>query len=301
MGKDYTKYIEPFLKELQTLEAIPTSAVPTTTKFDAKAIIFDIYGTLLISASGDVDKAEYNGSMVRKALEAANFLILKDTEKAYDTIYKQFNTCLDKHLADGREAGKPYPEVNIIAVWDDTLKAAVAEGLIKKTEESDLYLFTFVFELQTNKVWPMPQLNEVIASIKEKQIPLGIVSNAQFYTPVIMNYFLNNVCKSGRSITPFEDDISVFSFEELRGKPDTKLFEKLLPALSERKIKPEEVLFVGNDMLKDAYTASQVGFKTVLFGGDERSYRLRLNDERTVNLKPDFIITELNQLIEIIK
>ena len=300
MENDYTKHIKPYLNELEPLDAIATDADTLISKFDAKAVIFDIYGTLLISASGDVDQAEYNGQMVRKALLASSFNILKDNNKAYDTLFEQFKTCLDQHLTKGREEGRPHPEVDIISVWNNTLAWAEEQGIIESTPESDVYLYTFVFELQTNKVWPMPELKEVIKGIQLKNLPLGIVSNAQFYTPVIMNFFLNDAYKGGRSIAPFDDEISIFSFEELRGKPDTELFKKLAPNLAKIGIKPEEALFVGNDMLKDVYTASEAGFKTVLFAGDERSYRLRTDDERTAKLKPDFVITKLTQLLDII-
>lgn len=301
MENDYTKHIKPYLNELEPLDAIATDAVPLISKFEAKAVIFDIYGTLLISASGDVDQAEYNGQMVRKALLAANFNILKDNNKAFDALFEQFKACLNQHLAKGREEGRPYPEVDIISVWSNTLAWSEKQGIILSTPESDVYLYTFVFELQTNKVWPMPELKEVIAGIQVKNLPLGIVSNAQFYTPVIMNFFLNDEYKGGRYIAPFDDEISIFSFEELRGKPDTELFNKLAPNLAKMDIKPEEALFVGNDMLKDVYTASEAGFKTVLFAGDERSYRLRSDDKRTCKLKPDFVITKLTQLLDIIK
>jgi putative hydrolase of the HAD superfamily len=60
------------------------------------------------------------------------------------------------------------------------------------------------------------------------------------------------------------------------------------------------VLFIGNDMLKDIYASSQVGFKTALFAGDKRSLRLRDDDERTAGLKPDYVITELSQILEIV-
>lgn len=301
METNYTNYIKPYLEELEPLEAIETAACPKISKFEAKALIFDIYGTLLISASGDVDKAEYSSLMIRKALLAANYTVIKDNEDSFDAIYAYFNDNLQAHLAKGRQEGRPYPEVDIINVWTEVLAWAQQEDYIKTTTSSDVKLFTFIFELQTNKVWPMPELLELVTALKLKNIPLGIVSNAQFYTPVIMNYFLNNTYTASRNIAPFDEIISIFSYEELRGKPDTELFEQLMPGLDKLNIKPEEALFIGNDMLKDVYTAHETGFKTVLFGGDERSYRLRKDDERTAQLQPDFVITNLMQLLDIIE
>lgn len=301
MERNYIRSIRPFLKELSPLEPLATAAKPKIKKGHYKAVIFDIYGTLLISSSGDVDMAEYNGTMVKKALEAANFEIIKDTESTYDYIYNTFNACINKHLDVGRKEGKVYPEVNILKVTEDTLKIAETEGLIKSSDKSDSVLFCFVFELQSNKVWPMPGMQEVIKKLRDSNLTLGIISNAQFYTPVIMNHLLHNIEKDSEIIEPFLKDLTVYSFKELRGKPDIALFERLLPNLTKRGIKPEETLFVGNDMLKDIYTAHKAGLKTVLFAGDKRSYRPRKDDEHCANLKPDYVITELKQLLEIIE
>ncbi len=59
---------------------------------------------------------------------------------------------------------------------------------------------------------------------------------------------------------------------------------------------PEQVLYVGNDMLKDIVPANSVGFKTGLFAGDQRS--LRLGQMTTESA--DLILTELAQIDECI-
>jgi len=147
----------------------------------------------------------------------------------------------------------------------------------------------------------MPGMKEALLEIQNLGIPLGIVSNAQFYTPILMNFFLSGKFSSEQNIDLFDPDLSVFSFNELRGKPDVYLFQKFIPVLKAKyDIVPSEAIFVGNDMLKDVYTAKQAGLKTVLFAGDQRSLRLRKDDERVQGLEPDFIITELKQLLEII-
>jgi len=51
-------------------------------------------------------------------------------------------------------------------------------------------------------------------------------------------------------------------------------------------------------MLNDIYPAQKVGFQTALFAGDKRSLRLRNDDPRCKNLKPDLVITDLIQLLD---
>lgn len=61
-----------------------------------------------------------------------------------------------------------------------------------------------------------------------------------------------------------------------------------------------EILFVGNDMLKDIYPAQQLGIRTALFAGDARSLRLRKEDPLLNGVVPDFTINNLEQIREII-
>ena len=65
-------------------------------------------------------------------------------------------------------------------------------------------------------------------------------------------------------------------------------------------VTPGQTLYLGNDMLNDIWAAAQVGFKTVLFAGDARSLRLREDRDQTRNLSPDAVITELNQLAQLL-
>jgi putative hydrolase of the HAD superfamily len=181
-------------------------------------------------------------------------------------------------------------------------KAAENKGLLKRTGNESLADTIFVFEILSNRVYPMPGMKETLLAIKEKGIPLGIVSNAQFYTPIIMNYFLTGEINCKQDIEHFEKDLSVYSFKELRAKPDTELFNKFIPTLEKKyNVLPQEAIFVGNDMLKDVYTATNAGLKTVLFAGDERSLRLREKDARVKGMFPNFIINDLSQLTDILK
>lgn len=180
-------------------------------------------------------------------------------------------------------------------------KAAQNKGLLNLSGNESWEDTIMVFELLSNRVYPMPGMKEVLMEIKKMGLPIGIVSNAQFYTPIIMNYFLTGEFSTNQNIDLFDEDLSVYSYKELRAKPDTALFDKFIPVLNNKyNIEPSETIFVGNDMLKDVYTATKAGLRTVLFAGDERSLRLREDDERVKGMFPDFIINDLKQLTKII-
>ena len=299
--------IKKWLDEQSELHPVATSFCPnlkpnSDANLPVKAVIFDIYGTLLISSSGDIDPATFTEENMKKALEAGGFNLNVINTAVYSFLLQQLPVKVASNQQELKLKGHPYPDIDIFKVWNEMLAEAEREGLMQRSGMESLAETILVFEVLSNRVFPMPGMRETLQKLKEKNIPLGIVSNAQFYTPILMNYFLTGQVHPSQHIDLFEPELSVFSYKELKAKPDVALFEKFIPGLKEKYgILPEETVFVGNDMLKDVYTAKNAGLQTVLFAGDERSLRLRENDERVKGLFPDFIITELKQLLDIIE
>lgn len=286
----------------QTTGFCPNLRPGSTGRTNIKAIIFDIYGTLLISSSGDIDQASLLAENMEKALKAGGYGIDKNSAGIAAFALKQLPGKIKENQQEIKQKGHPFPDIDIFKVWREMLGEMQKAGLISLTGNESLTDTIFVFELLSNKVFPMPGMKEVLTELNKRGIPLGIVSNAQFYTPILMNFFLTGKFTPEQEIELFDPELSVFSFKELRGKPDVSLFRKFIPTLKNKyNIEPSEAVFVGNDMLKDIYTAKKAGLKTVLFAGDRRSLRLREDDERVKGISPDFIITGLKQLLEIIK
>ncbi|WP_372649682.1 HAD family hydrolase [Draconibacterium sp.] len=288
----------------EKLQPIPTTFCPNLkpdTNEKIKAVIFDIYGTLLISSSGDIDQASLNKDNMRAAMEAGGFDLSGCKEATCSFLLDQLQVQVKRQHEELKAEGHSYPDVDIFKVWQNMFEAAENKGLLKLRGKESWADTIMVFELLSNRVYPMPGMKEVLMEIKKMGLPIGIVSNAQFYTPIIMNYFLTGEFSTDQHIDLFEEDLSVYSFKELRAKPDTALFEKFIPVLNSKyNIETSETIFVGNDMLKDVYTATKAGLRTVLFAGDERSLRLREEDVRVKGMFPDFIINDLKQLLKII-
>jgi putative hydrolase of the HAD superfamily len=305
MQNDYLKRIEPFLKQYSEIKPVKTN-IQSDYKYDSniKILVFDIYGTLIVSSSGDLDKDTATSKHVITALNQGGFFFVdvNTQNKNAGQLINLFHQTIVEEQNKLKQQNYPYPEVDIIKVWSYCINIFEQKNIIKRNNPTCIKTVTTVFEILSNKVWPMPEMNKVLNTLQQKDIPLGIVSNAQFYTPLIMNYFTDNLLSEDEFVNGFDSDISVFSYKLLRSKPDTYLFKLLAEKIYKKyNIKPAQVLFIGNDMLKDVWTAKQAGFKTALFAGDKRSLRLHNNDGRCKNIKPDFVLTELLQIFNIIK
>jgi putative hydrolase of the HAD superfamily len=139
----------------------------------------------------------------------------------------------------------------------------------------------------------MPQLTKMLTFCRKQKLLLGIISNAQFYTPMLFKWF----CNSDEQNLGFDPGLLFYSFEYRVAKPSPALFEMAADKLNARGIQPVEILYVGNDMLNDIYPAHIVGFQTALFAGDRRSLRLRTEDPRCAELSPELVLTDLGELI----
>jgi len=305
MEKDYLNFIRAFLGESAMMRPVPTLLKPFVRKDPAiKAFIFDVYGTLLISASGDIDESIFSTDNIYRALNSAGIQVdssVKDQAMLLAEVLEEFRQTVRDYHDKERTEELPFPEVDVLQIWEKIILTREKQNQLVLDGPLCIKCFTFVFEVLSNRIYPMPGMKELLNQLSAQSYPLGIVSNAQFYTPVIMNFFLHDTISEDEAVSPFDPDLTIFSYKYMRSKPDMFLFE-LLKEQCKRKydLFADEILFIGNDMYRDIYPAFLAGFKTALFAGDTKSLRLRQEKPELKKIVPDYIITDLMQLITIL-
>ena len=191
--------------------------------------------------------------------------------------------------------GVEYPEIDIREVWREVLAEWVAAGSIPPLADAfDFEQMAVAYEVRANPVWPMPGLEPCLAEIRRRNLLMGIVSNAQFFTPMLFPALLESSLES----LGFDPQIQYYSYRHGEAKPGEGLYRRAAESLASRSITADEVVYVGNDLLNDMTPAAGVGFRTALFAGDARSYRPREGDRRVAGIEPDLVLTELTQLAE---
>ncbi|MBN2273039.1 MAG: HAD family hydrolase [Bacteroidales bacterium] len=304
MEKNYMEYIRNFLAGLEPLVPVPAGISPDLREsYSLKAYIFDVYGTLLISDSGDVDESVVSSENLRRAMKFSDISVMGNAssqDRILNTMLEEFVREIKVFHLQHRTAEKPYPEIDIEHIWETIIMRNHARGSIQLNGDKCIKCMTFIFEILSNPLYPMPGMKEVIKTLHSRNIPLGIVSNAQFYTPVVLNYFLSDRLAEDDFVDFFDPDLTIFSYKYKRSKPDLFLFQVLATVLEKKYgLQPADVLFVGNDMQKDVYTGHITGFRTALFAGDTKSLRLREDIEPVRKTRPDYIITDLRQLLNL--
>ncbi|MDF1567365.1 MAG: HAD family hydrolase [Spirochaetaceae bacterium] len=279
---------------LSPLSPIPTGISPFWhLNSPIRAVLFDIYGTLLISGTGDIGVA----STQRDTFGMGAIFSASGFTTAYDEIGDTVPDLLEQWITarhtELRSEGIDYPEVDIRAVWSHVLQDLWDRGLlVTDPSNRETEMLALRHELAVNPVWAMPGFPDIVEEITSRGLLAGIVSNAQFYTPLILEAL------AGKALDEigFHPDLKTWSYEISRAKPSVEIFTEPLERLTHEGISPEEVLYVGNDMLNDITAASRAGCRTALFAGDSRSLRMREGDERIKGVEPDIILTDLDQL-----
>ncbi len=273
--------------KLASEHSIPLSPLPTSMSPGGRlaepieCILFDIYGTLFISGSGDIGTAKKTALETEKIAHLLQKFNIPKTPR--DLVNQLIMAIEDEHQQRLNE-GIDYPEIEIDQIWKQILEINDLEHVRR---------FAIEYELIVNPVYPMPNLKRTLAFCREQKLTMGIISNAQFFTPLLFEWFLH----ASPEDLGFHSELIFLSYQIRHAKPSMVPFKKAASAISARRLNPAVSLYVGNDMLNDIFPAKQLGFQTALFAGDARSLRLRTDDSRCANLSTNLVLTDLEQLI----
>ncbi|MGE9290102.1 MAG: HAD family hydrolase [Puniceicoccales bacterium] len=277
-------------------QSSPFPPIPTElarSQFPIKGIrhiAFDVYGTLFSSGVGDIGNSAPadRGAALHTVLADAGIDPLP-SPRELETLYLAE---IQNSQAESTARGAQKAEVEIRDVWRSLVDRIGGRDTLPDSLIPEIALR---FELAVNPVWPMPHLVEVLELLAMRFAPYTIVSNAQFFTPLLFPAL------TGKSLAElhFLESACVWSYLAREAKPSPRLFESLIEHLSPT-FRPAEILYVGNDMLNDISAAQKAGLRTALFAGDQRSLRLREDHPDCQGVQPDLILTSLADLPKLV-
>lgn len=281
------------------LQPIPTGQSPRLESLESiQGVLFDVYGTLIISGVGDISIAgdQDRDEPLCQALEASGFSLNAEA----DGLAQRFYDAIHQAQTDEKEKQEnlEFPEVEIREVWQTFIKTLIGEA----TLEGELTLARVAetavrYELAVNPVYPMPGCESLITELKSRGLPVGIVSNAQFFTPLLFEAFFGKTLED----LGVDPGVSIWSYLLREAKPSKNLYREAADEWWEHyRIKPQHLLYIGNDIRNDIWPAAAAKFRTALFAGDKRSLRLREDDPDCASVKPDLVITDLSQVLDCI-
>lgn len=209
-----------------------------------RAVIFDIYGTLLLAAAGGVKSDPAADPLLRE-------ILLRFGHPAPASPSGELYAAVMRHHA---AAGVAFPEIDLRVLWREVLSLDAGVDLTALVE---------AIEREWHPAQLMPGAESMIRALADTGIAMGLLSNAQ----------CNTLGSLGAVADLFDPELSILSYQHGMAKPAPALFQLLSDRLAARGISPAETLFIGNDPMQDIVPAAEAGFKTALFIGHPTSLR----------------------------
>jgi putative hydrolase of the HAD superfamily len=238
-------------------------------------VLFDVYGTLLARVG------EAHPRPAQKQREVDAVIRRHRLPTTAQELSTNLGVAIDREHAALRARGNANPEVSIERIW---------AGLFPDRAREELLAMIVEYELATHPVWPMPGCHSLLRSLANRGITLGIISNAQFYTPI----FLHALLGASLEALGFAARLCLYSCDFGMAKPGAALFDLARDRLHEMGLKEEDVVMVGNDRRNDIEPAARSGFMTVLASLDRRSSEPARDDSTPV--QPNAVIRQLRSL-----
>jgi len=226
-----------------------------------RAIVFDLYGTLVNIRTDEHDPSIYE--------EISAFLGYSHVNISPDELHDAYFSKIRDQIERSRET---HPDVNVLKVFHDILHE-YGEGRM----ELRLPLYTArLFRSLSRKVFePFPGVYGMLERLRER-FPLALLSDAQrcYTEPEIKMLKLD-----------WFFDVMYLSSDHGFRKPEPRYFRLALESLGG--IRPSQAVYVGDNHYRDLTGAKGVGMKMVLVRSDEREYE---------DVQPDAYIEEIAML-----
>ncbi len=240
------------------------------------SILFDINGTLI-----DILTDDHQPDIFRKI---RNFL-------SYQGIYIHKAELHDLYFEvlkeQKRSSKEKHAEFDAVKVWGKILDLRQTHhyrALAPEIREALPVILAQMYRAASfcRKLQLYPGVTTVLDELK-KEYPLGIVSDAQsaYGIPELRNI----------GIAHYFSPVIISGDYGYR-KPDTRLFHTALELM---KAKPENTVYVGNDMFHDVYGAKEAGMKVVFFHSNQGDQIPR------TGVEPDYVIKHFPELLTAIE
>mgnify|MGYP003298660508 FL=1 len=216
-----------------------------------KAVMFDCYNTLLRYESQE-DK-ERIWEMMLEAIQYMTEKKFQITSKELEVLYQK--ACEREERRCRLERGI-HAEVSLSKVWSEVLTKL---GISRKMTEEKAEDMLLVFRLYTRKQKQLfPNVKKELLKLKENGMKLLLLSNAQ-------TCFIYN--ELPEEIRLLFDEIMISENMGIK-KPSEDLFKIAFKRL---KMKPEEIVFVGDSAEDDMIPSGRLGCRCVMIGKQKKA------------------------------
>ena len=262
---------------LATASRPPASTSPAR-RPDLRAILFDVNGTIVDIETDEWSEDAYRVLAHLLTYQGVSLHAHEIRDLYYDVMEEQFEA-----------GGEEFAEFDAVGVWRTVLEqhgsARTAALPVEKMAHLPVFMAEVHRAISRKRLRAFPDVHRVLETLAKKYI-LAVVTDAQ---SAYANAELHEV-----GLRDFFRLVAVSGDYGYR-KPDGRLFAGALQALG---VRPDQAVYVGNDMYRDVYGAHQAGMKAVLFSSQ---YGEKHHLDTHLDTVPDSVIRHFGQLLDAIE
>lgn len=289
----------------------PPKAKPKLKAMPVKAVFWTVYGTLVAVPNGELQFEHAQDFVTAAALEKVikEFKMWNSMSRKPGAPSEYMKELFDKALTTLRltsgGGGEKFPEVQTERVWDDIVKKLQQkEYKFDAATYGSLDDFTkkiaYFYHASIQGSGPYPGAADALKLLAERGVVQGLLADGQCFTAGQLQRCLKQQDPDFDLNAVVGPAMRLISAEKKARKPSDTLFKAAVAAAGAKGISPSGVLHVGSSLTRDVAPAKKYGFRTALFAGDKNSLSATPEQLQDPATRPDAMITELPQVLELI-
>ena len=288
----------------------PPKAKPSLHAMPIKAVFWTVYGTLVAIPQGELLFEHPQEFVTSAALDKLikEFKMWQSMSRKPGAPSEYMKELFNKALTVLRMAGgggEKYPEVLTERVWEDIVKK-----LLQKDYTFDATTYgsmndyvkkiAYFYHASIQGAGPYPGAADALQLLADRGVAQGLLADGQCFTVGQLQRCLKqqNPDLDINAVVPLP--LRIISSDKKARKPSDTLFKAAIVAAASKGVQPAQVLHVGSSLARDIGPAKKHGFRTALFAGDKNSLSATSEQLKDPAFRPDALITELPQVLELI-
>ncbi len=313
---DYPPDVLAYFAQVEQAYGRPRNLWPTPPRVPSfnrlksvRAVLWDVYGTLCGLDSGDLDQTLVQAEKLRPAAAvvieafglATSLVRLYPESEPDQALVKRYLVEIDASHQRSRERDILYPEVRIEKIWETILQSCESAGWNRPVDELPAHAalrIGYLFDHGLQRMDLYPGMATCLFAVKQAGLYQGIISNAQFYTPLRLRRLLRAACGNNAFELEevFDESLVFFSYELGYSKPNPNAFEMAVKHLQQQGMGREEIVFIGNDMFNDIAAARASGLQAMLCAVDREQTNFRPGEPACAGVEPNAIAQNAEQM-----
>jgi FMN phosphatase YigB (HAD superfamily) len=311
--------LEQYVERLDSRTDLPWPAAPKIDALKAKpslqampvkVVFWTVYGTLVAIPQGELQFEHQQPFLTGLALEKVikEFRMWQSMSRKPGAPSEYLRELYDKALTVLRLAGsggERFPEVPCERVWDDIVKKLFQKDYTFDAAtygSMDEYVkkIAYFYHASIQGCGPYPGAADALKMLAQRGVTQGLLADGQCFTPGQLQRCLRQQSPGFELDAVIPPPMRVISAEKRARKPSDTLFKLAVALVAAKGLTPAAVLHVGSNLMRDIAPAKKHGFRTALFAGDRNSLAATADQLKDSALRPDALITELTQVLELI-